>query len=363
MEGNRPGIGSERFIHIVISLSLVLVLLNSCRPKDNGSPSTSNIVTTSPSSTQTTTLPQTTTSPSSPIFQDTDMDNVSDEVEKTLIHRFAPVIKLHPNEQYLPAEIQWYLPRVRMRFDVSYGFDHQILDKGVLNIGNLLAQKDGDQVSGLTENSSNFFLEQIDVNGEDQLDSYRQETRKGSSSSDWTCYGHVRQAMGSDSYDVQYIFFYAYNGSLFEEIVDTAHEADFEHITVKVGKDLQTIVQIYYAAHDNEGKWYQKQTSAGVKDGYSLTLDGRPIVFAAINSHASYPYEGKWDRNNLPDDETSENGPVWDSINKVVNLGEKQHPAIGMQWVQYSGHWGEIGKVSWTTGPCGPAYQGWWNAD
>ena len=363
MKYNRPGIGPERLFQIILSLSLVLIFFTSCRPKDNGSPSTSNIGTTSSTSTRTTTLPQTTTIPSSPVFQDMDMDNVSDEVEKTLIHRFAPEIKLHPNEQYLPAEIQWYLPRVRMLFDVSFGFDHQILDKGVLNVGNLLSQKDGDQVSSLTENSSDFFLEQTDVNGEDQLDSYRQETRKGSSSSDWTCYAHVRQAPGSDSYDVQYIFFYAYNGSLFEEPVETAHEADFEHITVRVGKDLQTIVQIYYSAHDNEGRWYQKQTSAGVKNGYSLTPDGRPIVFAAINSHASYPYEGKWNRNNLPDDEASENGLVWDSINRVVNLGEKQHPAIGMQWVQYSGHWGEIGNASWTTGPYGPAYQGWWNAD
>ena len=46
-----------------------------------------------------------------------------------------------------------------------------------------------------------------------------------------------------------------------------------------------------------------------------------------------------------------------------MNLGEILYPVVGMVWIQYSGRWGEVGEVGWTTSPYGPAYQDWWNED
>jgi hypothetical protein len=299
---------------------------------------------------------------------DKDNDGIADSVEEQLIQRFAPVVKLHFDAQYMPASIPWYLARVRMRFDISYRPDEQLLEKGSVNLGSLISQTCKDQMSGLAADPSDFFLEQTDASGGDILDEYREETQKGTGPDSWVCYAHVRLAPANiqkGMYDVQYIFFYAYNGDMVQGPIETAHEADFEHITVRVEEDLNTIYKIYYSAHDNEGRWYDQQTSAGIQNGYSLNEAGRPIVYSAINSHASYPWAGQWARGGieLPDDETSDGGFEWDCQNNVVNLGEKDYPREGMQWIQYSGRWGEIGEMSWTTGPYGPAYQSWWNPE
>jgi hypothetical protein len=302
-------------------------------------------------------------SPSSAITIDNDHDFIVDDLEYELISRFAPIVKFHSDEQYLLADIPWYLERVRLRFDISFGFDAQLLDHGEITMDNLVSQNHKAQSSGLSSECTNFFLEQTDSKGDDELDTYRKTTRQGSPQNDWVCYAHVRVADGGyEMFDIQYIFFYAYNGDLLLSEAESAHEADFEHITVRVRKYLQTIEKIYYAAHDNEGKWYDTQSSMGMNDGYQL-YNGRPLVYSALDSHASYPWAAIWDRNNLPDDVTDASGITWDSLDKVINLGEKEHPLDDCAWIQYSGRFGELGDTNFTRGPFSPAYQGWWNGD
>jgi hypothetical protein len=296
---------------------------------------------------------------------DTDKDGIADSIEDKLIDRFAPVVKLHSDEKYLPADVSWFIKRVKMCFDISWGPDHQLLGKGEVNINSLLSQKYHDQSSGISTQPTNFFLEQTDIDNGDSLDNFRNETRLGNLSSNWICYAHVQFAPYDHEgmYDVQYIFFYAYNGDMAWGTVESAHEADFEHITVRVENNLSNIHGIYYSAHDGEGRWYLKQSSKGVNDGYSVTSNGHPIVYSALDSHASYPWAGLWERDKLPDDYTDSNGLEWGCLNRVVNIGEKNIPNRDMDWIQYSGRWGEIGQFSWTTGPYGPAYQIWWDSD
>jgi hypothetical protein len=296
---------------------------------------------------------------------DSDKDGIADSIENELIQKFAPIVRLHSDEQYLPADVSWYIKRVKICFDVNWGIDKTFLGKGEVSISGLLNQTYKGQFSGLNIQPTDFFLEQTDIDNGDLLDNFRNETRRGCSSSDWICYAHVRRAPGDyeGMYDVQYIFFYAYNGDMTWGAIESAHEADFEHITVRVEGNLNDIHGIYYAAHDGEGKWYLKQSSQGVNDGYSVTVDGHPIVYSGLNSHASYPWVGQWERNNLPDDYTDVNGLEWDCLNRINNIGEKSVPNPNMEWIQYSGRWGEIGQFSWTTGPYGPAYQSWWDSD
>jgi hypothetical protein len=296
---------------------------------------------------------------------DFDSDGISDAVEDELMMRFAPVVRLHPEEKYLPADISWFVTRVKMCVDVRLRPDQKFLKLGEVTISSLLSQTYKSQTSGLSAEPTDFFLEQTDIKNGDSFDDFRKETRVGNSPSDWICYAHIRYAPSDyqGMYDVQYIFFYAYNGDMAWGPVESAHEADFEHITVRVESDLSSIHEIYYAAHDAEGKWYMKQISQSVNDGYSTTTDGRPIVYSGLDSHASYPWACQWKRTRMPDDYTSENGPEWDCLNRIINVGEKANPNPNTMWIQYSGHWGEIGQFSWTTGPYGPAYQSWWNSD
>jgi hypothetical protein len=306
----------------------------------------------------------TSTTNETPSIPDRDHDGLPDEIEDRLIRKFAPVVRFHPNERYLPADVSWYLQRTRMRFEVNNGIDRQLIDKGNVTMTGLISKKDNGQFSGLSAFGSDFFLEQTDIDGGDKLDNYRLETRKGNSPSDWVVYAHVRPAGNhTGMYDIQFIFFYAYNGDLLVTPLETAHEADVEHITVRVEQDMNTINQVFYAAHDGAGRWYDRQT-AGYPDGFQVTAAGRPVVYSAVNSHASYPKAGRVDRGiELPDDETGDGGLEWNCSLNAVNIGEKNFPHEGMQWVQYSGRWGEIGETGFTTGPYGPAYQAWWNED
>jgi len=254
-----------------------------------------------------------------------------------------------------------------MRFDVNLGFDKLLLDKGQVNSTSLISQETNSQKSGISAEQTNFYLEQTDISGGDKLDPYRVDTRQGPGESGWVCYVHVRPVSTGIHYglcDIQYIFIYAYNGDLLTGSADSAHEADMEHITIRIEKDMSTVHQIYYAAHNNEGRWYSPQVTGSTTDGYSRTADGRPIVYSALGSHASYPSAGVKVRGMvLPADRTSEGGLEWDCLPDIVNLGEKSYPREGMEWLQYSGRWGEIGAVGYTSGPYGPVYQDWWLSD
>jgi hypothetical protein len=346
----------KRLAILSILVVLLLICLACVAPQ---SPESSSLTTNAPQS------PSSSPLTTSTMGKDDDRDDISGNIEEELLQRFAPLVRLHPDDNYRPASIPWYLPRVRMRFNVNWGFDDQILIQGMVDTTTLVTQSNRDQFSGLALNGTDFFLEQTDVSGGDSLDGFRNQTRRGADPSDWVCYAHVRPASEPDRgmYDIQYIFFYPYNGDMAWGQIESAHEADFEHITVRVEDDLRTIHGIYYSAHDEEGRWYTKETSTGVEDGYSLTTDGRPIVYSALDSHASYPWSGDWIRDEKPDDFTRDGGPEWDCLTNIVNLGEKAYPMRGANWLQYSGRWGEIGELSWTTGPYGPAYQDWWNAD
>lgn len=336
---------ASRFFLFVLIMVGVISLYSGCQP-DNASPSgwtTSHVVTTTG------------------VIGDLDRDGLDDAVEDRLMVQFAPVVNFHPDERYLPANVPWYLKRVRLRLDVNLGFDRSFLGIGEIDNSSLISQHDKDQSSGLSASPTGFFLEQTDVNGGDSLDVFRTATRYGPGSPGWVCYAHVRP-LSSGACDIQSIFFYAYNGDLLAGTMDSAHEADMEHITVRVKEDFVTIEKVYYAAHDGEGKWYFP--SSDNNTGYSVTSAGRPVVYSALDSHASYPTAGVIDRGiYLPSDKTGNGGLVWDCRTNVVNLGEKAYPRPGQEWLHYSGHWGEIGEVGYTKGPYGPAYQEWWDGD
>ncbi|MEI5909635.1 hypothetical protein WAK64_21805 [Bacillus spongiae] len=56
---------------------------------------------------------------------------------------------------------------------------------------------------------------------------------------------------------VQYSFFYPYNGVMDGAFGQGAHEGDWEKIRVIANKETEEIETIYFAAHSNEGKWYE----------------------------------------------------------------------------------------------------------
>ena len=82
---------------------------------------------------------------------DGDLDGLDDALEAQLAQQYAPVVVLNPSESSLPANVDWYLSRARMRFDHSCDVlalccgDHGILDWGLPNQQNLITQAHGKQ--------------------------------------------------------------------------------------------------------------------------------------------------------------------------------------------------------------------------
>lgn len=294
------------------------------------------------------------------------------EVEEDAARRFAPVVRLHPNEVYAPANVHWYLSRVRMRHHRSVlrwcsllfficppvRLDAQLLDLGQVNAASLLAQRSGGQTSGVGSKRTDFFLE---IDGSEQS---QNETRRGSLESA-VVYAHIRQApSGSAKFDIQFWFFYPFNGSIVTApVYRPQHEGDWEHITVRVSPDFQVADSVFFAAHSGSDAWLPAS---------AVSWDGsHPIVYSALGSHASYPTAGTQSRPPwvlMPDDHTSDGGHVWHTWQRVSVVGSFDNPTPGNEWIRYTGRWGQmgvafIGGKTATDGPRGPAFQGWWYDD
>lgn len=151
--------------------------------------------------------------------------------------RFAPEVRLYPNEEFRPSSVPWYLSRVLMRRHREAWPNKPILNKGDVTLSALITQEDEGQHSGAGPNTSDFFLQIPNDNDE-------KTTRKGDLNSS-RCYVHFRRAPGGDwDYDIQYWFFYPYNGDI-TPVLSPAHEGDWEHITVRVTENLQEVIKIF----------------------------------------------------------------------------------------------------------------------
>lgn len=260
--------------------------------------------------------------------------------------KFLPILHLHSEDNYKPSLVSWYLKRVHMRFDKRGGTDPgTFLPKGSIRQNNILNQSYNGQSSG-GETKSNFFL-QIPNDGDEMI------TRNGDISQ-FSCYVHI--VPGRNPLEIQYWFFYPYNGDVAPGPAESGHEGDWEHITVRLKENEKEIDQIYYAAHHQEGKWY-------VAEG-NISRDGRPVVYSAKHTHASYPKPGRYDRGILPDDVTDDQGYTIDYNAQYAWLSMDAVSRNSIHnWVFFSGRWGEVGLGANTSGPYGPQFQNAWNGD
>ncbi len=253
---------------------------------------------------------------------DADKDGIADSLEMTLARKFAPILRLPPNgkDWTRPANVDWYLQRVQLRYE-NKGMcnrDDKIFNVGQVNQINLAKQSHRDKdatwkgcrnqgTKRYSNTSKRFFLQPSD------------KVHKGAPQSEWKAYVHVKKSTAiRRGYDIQYWFFYAYNDS----VGPVNHEGDWEHITVSVNSKLQ-FVEAIYAQHE----YYKRYTSKQL----TFVRQTHPIVYVADGSHASYPRAGSFHiRNTIKiNDYTYNGGPVWDTLAKLINVGERNQPLNG----------------------------------
>ncbi|CAH1232357.1 hypothetical protein PAECIP111891_06999 [Paenibacillus allorhizoplanae] len=304
---------------------------------------------------------------------DNDTDTIDDNVEQTLMLKFAPKMYLHVNEVNKPSSVDWYLQRVTMRFHHDGGCsDDQILALGSVTQANMFTQSHSTKNFLCSHNSDNIMSNQARDTYHDEgffLQPPDDATHLGATnSSNWKVYAHVLKSTTiSGGYDIQYWFFSPYNDSPSVAGVDLNHESDWEHITVTLDSEMN-FQSTYYAAHDNEGLPYTAAQmdfadSSGVIATSSQELLNdytHPVVYSALGTHASYPTAGTHTRTSpLPADVTS-TGTAWNTKNSVINVGELSYPLNSQTFIKYAGLWGEIGATTESTGVKGPAFQGAW---
>jgi hypothetical protein len=266
--------------------------------------------------------------------------DVDAALERSLLERFAPLVLLAPGERALPANVDWFLARVRLDPDRRPG---PLVTQASL-LGDL-----GALLEGASRRAARLRPEP--------------RARAGSGDPrDWVVYGRVKGARGGGLL-VQYWFFYAYN----ECYVLFDHDGDWEHVTVRLD-DRRRPLGAWYARHERSapGRWFAWPELAREGD--------HPVVLSARGSHSSYArasearFYDRVCRASSPARAEGEGCRVWRTWSAatggIVATGSRDHPRPGAAFIAWPGLWGARGWLGLDSGgPPGPAQQAGWCAE
>ena len=310
---------------------------------------------------------------------------------QALADKFCPRVYLcteevHGNkEQFLPSSIEWYLEQCILK-DTNG-------DKTLTNSPTLAKL-------GEYKQKTAFLTPKNHPKHKNDNMTYRGDLSTAK------MYVHFRSTLDA-SLDIQYWFFYPYNGDLdirlfgdyqnlgninipLINVPNGSHEGDWEHITVRVSNwqgdvNQASISGVYYAAHgSSEGDWKIPGTNQ-----FDTHQETHPIVYSAWHSHASYSdtkdngvklrtdidnnlYQ---DIRNIPllkeaglVDFVSSEGKPWGPLDKRGNsvaeiicvdpdlYQNSENPQLDAAWLEFTGLWGN-------DGPRTPPSQSYWRAD
>jgi hypothetical protein len=288
---------------------------------------------------------------------DNDEDGIADQLEDRLMEAFGPELRLPPDDKdwTRPANVDWFLPKVKMRFDHPNCPDDgdNLIDREDITFANLhgkthhtkstlCSHNDGaDDLRDSSKKHLEFFLQAED---DDDVHPGIPPAR----SSEWRAYIQVRpSSYPGATHDLQVWYFFPYN----DNIGGANHEADWEHMTISLS-DEPAVVSVFYATHDAGHR---------IDDLAQLQwVDTHVVGYVADGSHATYERAGDHP-GPVVADHAYEGGPVWQTWTNFKNLGQVGKVLNGQDWVRYGGRWGEVGSASFTSGPPGPMFNSKWD--
>lgn len=243
-----------------------------------------------------------------------------------VLKKFLPRVWLHSEEKYFPCTPEWYIQRSSMYIE-----EQQVVAKGQLT---------ADTLPDISNRIGNQQLQYLETDVADQVG----ETDKVPSDIPFL----VRWKEDDSYYLPSIVFIYAYNGPytvLGKEY--GAHNFDSENVTLQINKSTLELEWMYFSAHaEPEGTW--------VKGSDLEYYNGRPVVFSAKYSHASYWKAKTWWRIcGLANDRT-DYGQLWDPQNYVLLTPN------GTKWIQYQGWMGGPGPDGHV---CTPLYKELWDGE
>jgi hypothetical protein len=281
----------------------------------------------------------------------------------TALPRFAPEVRLHPDDPHRPSSVEWYLKRTRLRLRRGL----LCRDEELLPLGRVTSEKLG-ELTNRSDDPESLYLGI-------PRGAHRRDTRRGfrpvGGMLSAPCYVNARAAPDdSSAFDLQYWFFYPFNGREGRHI---PHEGDWEHITVRVTNSADPrLLRTYISAHGQEnGGWASPDGEESRGRILRLNSTGNPIIYSALGSHASYTAPGVqkqgWPK---AGDRTSDGGPVWNTADDLVLSEVNGQPPDGNcsthPWLRFQGRWGAIRGLARpfaSSGPIGPSHQSPWTGE
>lgn len=230
---------------------------------------------------------------------------------ESLVTDYKPVFVFSKEEKYYPCSAEYIISHSQLYSDDTMIYDYGEVTDTILgsNVGNSLK-----------------------INPE----SYRGQIETA------PVYYFTRQ---SDYFiDIVFFLYFTYNGAFNVLGISVGdHEADIEHVTLRLDLVTRQVIAIYYSAHSDEGRWIDKKD---IK-----FIDKRPIVYVAKYSHAMYHTEGRqWRIMGFANDKT-DFGFAWNDYD--LTGVEEDSP----RWMSYTGKWSRDGVNSvivkdwWLTQP------------
>ncbi|KAK9902691.1 hypothetical protein WJX75_002901 [Coccomyxa subellipsoidea] len=227
----------------------------------------------------------------------------------------CPVFYFHPEERYFPCTVQWFLERSELQL-IRKGWRRRVLrvieQVGTLN-GESLTRAEA-WFGAHPFKRSFMMLRLVDP---------RHRSGQPDQLNQVPIYAHAKEVVDPHSgrrtaLEVNYMKFLAYNGSykLFGWIPAGdlgAHDADWEHVTMRLTPDGRRVLGVYYSAHRHQDGVWRSAKDVPRSEG------GRPLAHIAVNGHGSYPTAGTIPRIFFAaNDQTSNQGAVWDPEHCVI---------------------------------------------
>jgi hypothetical protein len=265
-----------------------------------------------------------------------------DLTNEELAEKYAPVLVIPDGQFDRPGDPQDFIDNSRLRKDRTLRPDEER--------GNNINDDPNDDFSAERVGASIDDREFLDLDND-----HRDQIHHTDDDPAPFFYEVTRSDDPSEPTKVTYWFFYAHNDGPGPQ----NHEGDWERITLEFDSATDEPARAIYSAHNNS---HTKPVPYDNLQKHDET--GRPLVFVASGSHASYttpgahPTEAPFINDQTVTDSNRDGVIDGRDGATYIDTADNLNAVADQAWYPESGRglrWGEIGETSHTSGPYGPS--------
>jgi RsiW-degrading membrane proteinase PrsW (M82 family) len=269
--------------------------------------------------------------------------------DQELVTRYAPVLYFHPAELFRPQSVEVLVNTARLRRNRQTWLDVNVLRE--VSLSDLLEFKDADYNLDAwlgDEGTSDY------KNYSAHRDYYESVLSPDAGGPPIVTYAHVQRDEDSNRIILQYWLFYYYNDWF------NKHEGDWEMVQVILNG---TAVPEWVVLSQHHGGTRRHWSTVQVEE------ETHPAVYVALGSHANYFCADEIYPNGTTVgtaqveimDRTGTFSPMIPDVKLIPDREEVElDPSkwLGLEWLIFEGHWGEVAPQGDFGGPLGPADKG-----